>query len=62
MKRESGGHEGYGNMKREHWENKQKDEMVSDLKYAKYGMDNPKELHESVDKLSSYVKNHRMKY
>ena len=34
----------------------------ADLKYSKYGMDNEKELKESVNKLSSYVKSHKMKY
>jgi hypothetical protein len=35
---------------------------VSDTRYSKYGMDNEKELSESVNKLSGYVKSNRMKY
>lgn len=61
MKRESGGI-GFAAMKKGHEEKSYDCPKPSDLRYAKYGMDNEKELSESVDKLSKYVKNHRMKY
>lgn len=62
MKRE-GNHNAFAEAtKSPHKEKSLKDTSVSDTKYAKYGMDNEKELSESVDKLSGYVKSHRMKY
>lgn len=45
-----------------HTEKTLSETSTSDLKYAKYGMDNEKELKESVDKLSGYVKKNKMKY
>ncbi len=53
---------GFAAMKKGHEEKSMSETDTSDLKYAKYGMDNPKELTESVNKLSSYVKKHKMKY
>ncbi len=45
-----------------HWSEKPGDTNVSDLKYTSGEMDNPKHLKESVNKLSSYVKKHKMDY
>lgn len=61
MKRTGSG-VGYSAMKKGHEEKSMKATDTSDLKYAKYGMDNPKELTESVDKLAAYVKKNKMKY
>ena len=61
MKRTGSG-EGFAATKKPHSEKSLKDTGVADLKYAKYGMDNEKELSESVDKLAGYVKKHKMKY
>lgn len=61
MKRENNG-EGYAVMKKGHEEKKMDMCDPSDLKYAKYGMDNPKELYESSQALSNYVKKNKMKY
>lgn len=61
MKRESKG-EGYSVMKKDHFEKDMGKTQVSDLKYARSEMGNPEELKDSVNKLSSYVKKHKMKY
>lgn len=61
MKRENSG-EGFKVMKKGHEEKEMKQCKPSDLKYSKYGMDNPKELYESGEALSNYVKKNRMKY
>jgi hypothetical protein len=61
MKREGGG-EGFRVMKKGHEEKSMSPASCCDLKYAKYGMDNPKELKESTDALASYVKKNKMKY
>lgn len=53
---------GYAAMKKGHEEKGQKQTKEADLKYAKHGMDNPKEMDESEEKLSNYVRKHRMKY
>lgn len=62
MKREHHGHGGYSVMKKGHEEKHLKNISVADTKYGKNNMDNEVELHESVNKLSGYVKSHRMKY
>lgn len=62
MKRE-GDHRAFEHAtKAPHHEKSQKNTVEADLKYSKYGMDNPKEMDESEEKLASYVKKHRMKY
>lgn len=61
MRRENDG-EGYKVMKKGHEEKDMNYTKDSNLKYAKYGMDNEKELREDVNDLSSYVKKNRMKY
>ena len=61
MKRTGSG-EGYSVMKKGHEEKSLKQCRPADLRYAKYGMDNEKELYESTEKLAGYVKSHRMKY
>lgn len=45
-----------------HWEKKEGDVMVSDLKYTQGEMSNPEHLKASVNSLSSYAKKNRMKY
>ena len=45
-----------------HWEKKQGEEMLSDLKYTQGEMSNPEHLDKSVDALSGYVRKHKMKY
>jgi hypothetical protein len=63
MKREGGEHNAFSKAtKAGHMEKDMKHVRESDLKYGKNNMDNEKELRESVDKLSGYVKKHRMKY
>lgn len=61
MKREGGG-EGFAVTKKPHMEKSLKETDVAGGKYGKNNMDTEKELAESVDKLSAYVKKHRMKY
>jgi len=61
MKR-SGSGIGFAATKKGHEEKSMSQCKPADLKYAKYGMDNEKELYESVEKLSGYVKSHKMKY
>lgn len=61
MKRESK-ENGMENMKRDHWERGYNEMECADMKYAKYGMDNEKELEESVDKLANYVRKNKMEY
>ncbi len=47
----------------QHWEKDAGDVDCCNLKYAgKDSMDNPERLKASVNKLSSYVKKHEMKY
>lgn len=53
---------GMAEMGPSHWEKKVEDTNVADGKYAKSEMGNPEELKESVNKLASYVKSHKMKY
>ena len=53
---------GYAAMKKDHWEKESSCADVAGGKYSKGQFSNPEELKESVEKLSSYVKNHRMKY
>ena len=48
-----------GKMPKEHYESDMKKCPVGG---GKYSSDNVKELSESQDKLSSYVKSHKMKY
>jgi hypothetical protein len=45
-----------------HWEKKEMEPMVSDLKYTQGEMSNPEHLKSSVNALSGYVKKNRMKY
>ena len=45
-----------------HWEKKPGEPMVADLKYTQGEMSNPEHLKESVNKLSGYVKKHKMTY
>lgn len=61
MKRESQGG-GMAHMKAGHMEKEYKGIETGDMKYAKYGMDNEKELKESTDKLAQYAKKNKMKY
>ena len=61
MKRDGEGM-GYSAMKKDHWEKESECGDLSDTKYSRGQFSNPEELKESVDKLSSYVKSHRMKY
>lgn len=61
MKRENNG-QGFSAMKKGHEEKNLKPNSCGDGKYAKYGMDNEKELHESTEKLAGYVKKNKMKY
>ena len=61
MKRTGGG-EGYSVMKKDHFEKNLGQVDVADTKYAKSDVNNEPELKASVDNLTRYVKNHRMKY
>lgn len=45
-----------------HWEKKQPEEMLSDLKYTQGEMSNPEHLDKSVDMLSGYVRKNKMQY
>ena len=46
-----------------HWEKDQGSVMTGGSKYAsKSTMENPQELKESVNKLSGYLKSHKMKH
>lgn len=49
-------------MKEGHWEEDMKETKCADLRYAKHGDDNEKELEEDVNDLASYVEKNRMKY
>ena len=53
---------GMAYFERDHWQKKPGEPMESDLKYTSGEMENPEHLKESVNKLSSYVKKHKMKY
>lgn len=58
MKRTGSGM-GYSAMKKGHEEKDMGQVECSDLKYSKYGDDNPKELKENADALARYVRNNR---
>ena len=45
-----------------HWEKKEGDLDVCDLKYTQGEMSNPEHLKRSNDALASYAKKHQMKY
>lgn len=62
MKRSENNGKGMAAMKEGHWEKDPGCPYPAGGKYSKSEMGNPEELKESVNKLSSYVKNHRMKY
>lgn len=50
-------------MPKEHWERAPGSPMLGGTKYASEStMGNPEDLKESVNKLSGYVKKHKMKY
>jgi hypothetical protein len=62
MKRE-GNHGAFNEAtKAPHHEKKLSGTSVADTRYGKNNLDNEKEMAESVNKLSGYVKSHRMKY
>lgn len=61
MKRENSGI-GFSSMNKDHWQKSLGDVSVADTKYAKSDVDNEPEMKSNVNALTSYVKNHRMKY
>lgn len=60
---DKGGKKSGNTMPKDHWEKSQGEPMLGGGKYASEStMENPEQLKESVNKLSGYVKKHKMKH